>query len=114
MVNRRAAQAPLGEFELLVLLAVLQTGQEAYGSAILADLQERSGRAVSRGALYVTLDRLEAKGLLASRADAGPPARGGRPRRYYTVRPAGLASLRDSLDALARMRAGLNLGVKPS
>ena len=102
----------IGEFELLVLLAVLRTADNAYGSAILTELQSRSGRAVSRGALYVTLDRLEAKGLLASRTAAGTPARGGRPRRYYTVRASGLKALRGSLDALARMRAGLELGLK--
>lgn len=104
----------VGEFELLVLLAVLRAGDEAYGSTILAELDERSGRAISRGALYVTLDRLEAKGLLASRTGDAAPARGGKPRRYYTVRPSGLASINESLAALARMRAGLKLGVKQS
>jgi PadR family transcriptional regulator PadR len=110
----KPARSPLGEFELLVLLAVMRAGDEAYGSTILSELHERSGRPVARGALYVTLDRLEAKGLLASRAEPGPPARGGRPRRYYTVRPVGLESLRQSLDALSRMREGLKLGVKHS
>ena len=104
----------VGEFELLVLLAVLRAGDEAYGSTILAELHERSGRDIARGALYVTLDRLETKGLLASRTGAASPARGGKPRRYYTVRPSGLASINESLAALARMRAGLKLGVKPS
>jgi PadR family transcriptional regulator, regulatory protein PadR len=104
----------VGEFELLVLLAVMRAGDEAYGSVILGELQQRAGRDISRGALYVTLDRLEAKGLLSSRAGSASPARGGRPRRYYTVRRAGLASINESLDALARMRAGLKLGVKPS
>jgi PadR family transcriptional regulator PadR len=114
MSGKATTPSSLGEFELLVLLAVLQAGKAAYGSTILAELHERAGRPVARGALYVTLDRLEAKGYLGSRTEAGPPARGGRPRRYYTVRPAGLASLRDSLDALSRMRAGLKLGVKHS
>jgi DNA-binding PadR family transcriptional regulator len=104
----------IGEFELLVLLAVLRTADDAYGSAILAELQARSGRPVSRGALYVTLDRLEAKGLLGSRTAGGTPARGGHPRRYYTVRAGGLKALRGSLDALARMREGLELGLKHS
>src|SRR5579859_4169924 len=104
----------LGEFELLVLLAVLQTDEQAYGSAILDELRTRGGRAVSRGAVYVTLDRLEAKGYLSSRLERPGPARGGRPRRYYTVRPAGLKVLRNSLDAFARMREGLRLGLKRS
>jgi PadR family transcriptional regulator len=106
--------SPPGEFELLVMLAVLRGGDQAYGSTILAELHERSGRPIARGAVYITLDRLEAKGYLASRTEAGTPARGGRPRRYYTVRPAGLAALRQSLDAFARMREGLRLGLKPS
>jgi PadR family transcriptional regulator PadR len=114
MVTKPTPRSPLGEFELLVLLAVLRAGDDAYGSTILGELHERSGRPVARGALYVTLDRLEAKGLLASRTESGPPARGGRPRRYYTVRAAGLESLRQSLDALARMREGLKLDLKRS
>lgn len=104
----------LGEFELLVLLAVLQAGEGAYGTRILEELRTRGGRSVSRGAVYVTLDRLEAKGYLSSRAEGATPARGGRPRRYYSVRPAGLKVLRNSLDAFARMREGLQLGLKRS
>jgi DNA-binding PadR family transcriptional regulator len=100
---------PLGDFELLVLLAILRADGDAYGSSILRHLQDRSGRAVSRGALYVTLDRLEAKGYVSSRTGDPAPARGGRPRRYYTVRPTGLALLRRSLDALRRMSEGLSL-----
>ena len=103
----------LGEFELLVLLAVLQAGDAANGSAILQQLQERSGRAVARGALYVTLDRLEGKGLLVSTTEAGTPERGGRPRRFYKVRAAGRQALRTSLESLARMQHGLNFEVKP-
>lgn len=113
-MTKRPSPSPLGDFELLVLLAVLRAGDEAYGSTILAELQERSGRTISRGALYITLDRLEVKGCLGSRIEAGPLSRGGRPRRYYAVKPAGLALLRHSLDALARMREGLALGLKHS
>jgi PadR family transcriptional regulator PadR len=98
---------PLGDFELLVLLAILRAEGDAYGSSILKELQERSGRTVSRGALYVTLDRLEWKGYVSSRAGEATPSRGGRPRRYYTVRPTGLALLRRSLEALRRMSEGL-------
>jgi DNA-binding PadR family transcriptional regulator len=112
MATKRNQPSPLGEFELLVLLAVLRAGDAAYGSTILTELHERSGRPVARGAVYVTLDRLEAKGYLASRTENGSPARSGRPRRYYTVRPIALESLRNSLDALARMRQGLKLGLK--
>jgi len=102
----------LGEFELLVLLAILQAGDEAYGSTILQELHRRADRRIARGALYVTLDRLEAKGYVSSRSGEPAPARGGRPRRYYTVRPIGLSLLRRSLDALGRMHQGLALGLK--
>ena len=102
----------LGDFELLVLLAILRADADAYGSVILRELHDRSGRAVSRGALYVTLDRLESKGYVSSRTGAPAPARGGRPRRYYAVRPTGLALLRESLDALRRMSDGLALKLR--
>ena len=103
---------PLGDFELLVLLAILRADGEAYGSTIMKELQDRSARSVSRGALYVTLDRLEAKGYVSSRTGDPAPARGGRPRRYYTVRPTGVALLRQSLDALKRMTEGLALKLR--
>jgi DNA-binding PadR family transcriptional regulator len=103
---------PLGDFELLVLLAILRVEGDAYGSTILKELHERAGRHVSRGALYVTLDRLEAKGYVNSRTGDPAPARGGRPRRYYTVRPTGLALLRQSLDALRHMSEGLALKLR--
>jgi DNA-binding PadR family transcriptional regulator len=103
---------PLGEFELLVLLAILQAGDEAYGSTILEELHRRASRHVARGALYVTLDRLEGKGYVASRTGERSDRRGGRPRRYYSVRPVGLALLRRSLDALGRMREGLAFDLK--
>jgi PadR family transcriptional regulator, regulatory protein PadR len=102
----------LGEFELLVLLAVLQVGEDANGAAILRELHDRAGRNVARGALYVTLERLEAKGLLASTTERGPSPRGGRPRRFYRVRAAGRQALRTSLEALARMQRGLHLDLK--
>src|SRR5262245_5510161 len=105
---------PLGEFELLVLLAVLRAEGEAYGSTILKELEDRAGRSISRGALYVTLDRLETKGYVSSRTGDPAPARGGRPRRYYTVRATGLALLRQSLDALSMMSEGLALKLKTS
>jgi PadR family transcriptional regulator PadR len=103
---------PLGEFELLVLLAVLRGDGDAYGSTILQDLEVRTGRSISRGGLYVTLDRLETKGYVSSRTGDPAPSRGGRPRRYYTVRATGLALLRQSLDALRQMSEGLALKLR--
>lgn len=99
--------APLGEFERMVLLAVLHLGQEAYGANIREAIQRRTGRAVARGAIYVTLDRLEDKGFLKSRETAGAAERGGRPRRQVRVTARGLKAVRTSTEMMARMEAGL-------
>jgi DNA-binding PadR family transcriptional regulator len=98
--------APLGEFELLVLLAVLHLGEDAYPPAVRAAIEQRAGRDVSRGAIYVTLDRLEAKRLLGSTADRG--ASSGRLRHVYRVTPRGRQALRRALAAVESMRAGLD------
>lgn len=99
--------AYLGEFEQLLLLTVLRLGADAYGADISRELDERAGRAVSRGALYTSLDRLEDKGLLQWKAAAGTPARNGLPRRVYSVTPAGVTALRDCRSTLQRMWRGL-------
>jgi DNA-binding PadR family transcriptional regulator len=100
----------LGEFEALLLLAILQLteqGREAYGSAIREDLQQRTGRPIPRGSIYVTLDRLEEKGLLASREGGTSSARGQRPKRLFRVTPIGLRAVKSSVTALIRMHRGL-------
>jgi DNA-binding PadR family transcriptional regulator len=97
----------LGEFEAVVLLAVLRLGDNAYGVTILREIQRQAARAVSRGAVYVTLDRLERKKLVASRLADPTPERGGRAKRYFRVQPAGVAALRDARRALARLWKGL-------
>jgi DNA-binding PadR family transcriptional regulator len=102
-----AQSAPLGEFEVAVLLAVLHLGDAAVGSAVREDIANRTGRAVARGAVYVTLDRLESKGLLASRLDDATPERGGHRRRYFKVTAVGLKRVRHALAMVERMRAGL-------
>ena len=111
MKRRTAALPPLGEFEIVVLLAVLHLTQsdemQSYGSTIVQEIARRTGRDVSRGAVYVTLDRLEAKGLLASRTGDTAPERGGRPRRFFRATHAGLTAAKHSVATLARMRAGL-------
>ena len=103
------APAPvyLGEFEHLVLLAVLRGGAGAYGLSILRTLEDQAGRSVTRGALYTTLDRLEDKELLRSRVDPGGAARSHLPRRVYALTAKGLASIRASHRALSRMSRGL-------
>jgi PadR family transcriptional regulator PadR len=97
----------LGEFEQMLLLAALRLGDEAYGAAISQELEERVGRRVSRGAIYVTLDRLEAKGLVGSRMSASRPERGGRPRRMIAITPAGIDALRESRNALETLWSGV-------
>jgi PadR family transcriptional regulator PadR len=97
----------LGELEQIVLLAVLQTGLNAYGVPIRVEIEERTGRSLTVGALYRTLDRLEQKGYVASWFGDPTPERGGRSKRYFKVRPAGLRALRASRDALAAMWDGL-------
>jgi len=83
----------LGLFEQAVLLSLVRLGKEAYGRRILDDIERRLERPVTAGALYSTLDRLEAKGLVSSQLAAGTPVRGGRPRRYYTLNALGSAAL---------------------
>jgi PadR family transcriptional regulator PadR len=94
----------LGEFEALVLMAVLRLGAASHPPALRAEIEQRTQRTVARGAIYVTLDRLEAKRLLSSATDADP---GGRKRRVYRVSVKGLRALRRSLAAVDRMRTGL-------
>ena len=98
----------LGEFEVVILLAVLHTAPEAYGSAVRDEITRRSGQVPARGAVYVTLDRLERKGYLRSAIGGPTPDRGGRPRRFYHVSRRGLAALRVSLALVSSMREGLD------
>jgi len=102
--------AYLGEFEQIVLLAVVRVGDEAYGVPIRREIAERAGRQVTVGALYATLDRLEAKGLVHSWFADPTPQRGGRSRRYFEVLPAGLEALTESRNMFERMWRGLRLG----
>jgi DNA-binding PadR family transcriptional regulator len=103
---------PLGEFEHLVLLAVLCASQEdagAYGVTVHDELVRRTKRRVARGAVYMTLDRLEKKGLLSSFLTAPTAERGGRSKRCYRTTRAALASLRDSRRALMNLWSGVEL-----
>jgi PadR family transcriptional regulator len=102
----------LGEFEQMVLLAVLQASQTeagAYGITVFDELVRRARRRVARGAVYMTLDRLEKKGLLSSYLTGPTPERGGRARRCYRVTKPAMASLRASRQALLNLWQGLEL-----
>jgi PadR family transcriptional regulator PadR len=102
------AATPLGEFEQLLLLAILRLGADAYGVTIARELEEHAKRRVSRGALYTTLDRLEAKGLVRWKIGPGTRERGGLPRRCYTVSARGITALRASQQILQQMWRGLD------
>ncbi len=97
----------LGEFEQIVLLAILRLGEDAYAIPVREEIEARTGRAVSRGALYTALERLEAKKCLRSTMSDPLPERGGRSRRYYAVTPAGLSALRAARDALMALWRGV-------
>lgn len=102
-----ASREHLGELEHIVLLAVLRLGEDAYGVPIRIEIERRTGRSLTVGALYRTLDRLEAKGYVASWFGDSTPERGGRSKRYFRVRPVGIRALRAIRDALAAMWEGL-------
>lgn len=100
----------LGEFEQLVLLAILkcaQTDDGAYTVPIGRLISDETGRIVARGALHTSLDRLTTKGLVQSSLGEPLAIRGGRSRRYFTVTASGLAALRESRAALRNLSAGL-------
>ena len=93
----------LGTFEQSVLLSIFGLGSEAYGRSVLARVQETLGREVAAGAVYATLERLEARGLIHSHLEAGTPVRGGRARRYYALAAEGQRALGDTRRALTAM-----------
>lgn len=97
----------LGEFEQMLLLAALRLGEGAYGVALMKELERSVSRRVSRGSVYVTLDRLEEKGWVTSRLSGSRPERGGRPRRLVQVTPQGVAELRRSREALLTLWEGV-------
>jgi len=99
----------LGDFEQLVLLGVLRLELEdaAYGAPIRQEIHARSGRDVSINAVYTTLDRLENKGFLKSWVGDPTSQRGGRRRKFYALRPAGIAALRQAYHAFTAMADGL-------
>jgi DNA-binding PadR family transcriptional regulator len=103
-----ASKKFLGEFEQMVVAAVLRLGDGAYGVSIIDYIAEHTGREVGSGALSTTLDRMERKGLVRSELRDPSAGRGMRARRYVRVTPAGLALARDSRAALLRLWQGLD------
>jgi DNA-binding PadR family transcriptional regulator len=106
----------LGTFEQAVLLALVRPrtslGKEAYGRAILKEVQHRLNRDVAAGAVYVTLERLEEKGFVSSRLGPGTAVRGGRPKRHYAILAPGVRALNAAKAATDRLWAGLRAPLK--
>ena len=111
-MGQPTTSAPLGEFELLVLLSALSLGNTAYPVSIAADIERRTGRKASRSAVLITLERLEDKGLLTSYYGDPTPVRGGRPKRHFIAKPAGINAARESLSRIKTMTAGLDAILK--
>jgi DNA-binding PadR family transcriptional regulator len=101
------ARQNLGELEQVVLLALLRLGGTAHGASIRAEILDRTGRSITPGAIYPTLDRLEARGLLRSRLGEPTPERGGRARRHFTVTAAGLREVREAWRQTVALAAGV-------
>ena len=99
----------LGEFEQVVILAMLRLAEDAYGVSIRNEIRDCTGRDVTPGALYTTLDRLEQKGLVKSVIGEPTPQRGGRAKRYYNVTRSGLSAVKQSQRAFQRLLNGLDL-----
>jgi PadR family transcriptional regulator PadR len=98
----------LGEFEQIVLLAVLRLADDAYGMQVRREITVRTGRECSIGAVYATLERLEGKGFIRSH-EVAPEGNVARPRRAFRVTSDGACALDQALTAIARLREGLNL-----
>lgn len=98
----------LGEFEQMVLLAILHVKGDVYGVPIVDEIERRTGRTVARAAVYVTLRRLEQKGLISSWMSEPIGERGGKARRCVKVEPAGMERLRESRRVLDEMWSGLD------
>jgi PadR family transcriptional regulator PadR len=103
----------LGEFEQIVLAALLRLGENAYGMAVRREIEERATRQTSIGAVYATLERLEAKGYVSSHEGEPTPERGGRAKRFFRIESDGMRVLRESQETMRRMMAGLKTKWSP-
>src|SRR5207344_2564136 len=106
-----AEQMPRGDFlgslEQIVMLAVMRLGSNAYGMTVRREIEERTGREISIGAVYATLERLEAKGYVSSSTGEPTAERGGRAKRLFQIEAEGERVLRASQEAIRKMTAGL-------
>jgi DNA-binding PadR family transcriptional regulator len=103
IVELMTERSYLGEFELMILLAVIHLGDEAYGVPISRELERHRGRSVSVGSVYAALERMEAKGLVTSTLGDPTPERGGKAKRYFTVTRAGLRQVHETRRVLSKL-----------
>jgi PadR family transcriptional regulator PadR len=99
----------LGEFEHVVILALLRLSDDAYGVTVRQEIEKRTGRDVSIGAIYATLERLQEKGYVRSRLGDPTPERGGRAKRFFRVTAKGIAAVNRTQSALRNMMEGVDL-----
>ena len=97
----------IGDFEQLILLALVRLDADAYGASIRTEIEKRTGRTISAGALYTALDRMEKRGLVVSRLGDPTPERGGKRKRLYTLQPTGERALARVYESLRLMAGGL-------
>lgn len=107
MAVSRQTLPVLGEFEQIVMLALLRLGNDAYGATVCAEIETRSGRGVSVSAVHTTLERLEQKGLVRSRIGDPTPQRGGKRKRHYEMAALGVKALQASYRSIRNMADGL-------
>jgi len=97
----------LGDFELMVMLALLRLGDDAYGVPISREIEQQSGREVALGSVYATLERLEGRGLVSSHLGKPTAERGGKAKRYFRVTSNGLRKAQETRRALMKLWRGL-------
>jgi PadR family transcriptional regulator PadR len=107
IVNEMAKREFLGGFELLVLLALIRLGDEAYGVPISEAIEESSGKEVAMGSVYITLERLEQKGFVSSRLGEPTAERGGRAKTYFRITAKGLREVRQARRTLMNLWQGV-------
>jgi len=103
----------LGDFEQLILFALVRLGADAYGASLRREIEARTGRTISAGALYTALDRLEKRGFVASRLGEPTPERGGKRKRLYTLQPAGECALARVYESIRLMAGGVAARLRP-
>jgi len=106
-IREQMARQFLTDFELMILLAILRIGDDAYGVPIAREIEDTGGRTVLLGAIYTALDRLEENGLVSSSMGDPTPERGGRAKRFFKVTGKGLKAVKETRKALTALWSGI-------